>query len=70
MTYDEVIRQARTLSHNERTRLIAELARTLTDYNEPEKKRSVLEFEGFAAEAATDEDSQDYINRIRDEWDQ
>jgi hypothetical protein len=36
---------------------------------EPEKKHSLLEFEGVGAHNPIGMDAQEYINQMRDEWD-
>lgn len=68
MTVAEIMEQAKSLSREERKTLVKLLVDTL-DMPEPEKKHSILEFEGIAAHLADDEDPQDYLRRIRSEWD-
>mgnify|MGYP000885667483 CR=1 FL=1 len=71
MTIQEMIQEARMLSVEERKRLIKALVDIL---NEPEaekpKKRNIKEFAGIAAHLANEEDPQDYVKRVRNEWDQ
>ena len=67
MTVAEIMEQVKALSREERKELMKRLVDTL---DEPEtKKHSIREFAGIAAHLADDEDPQDYVNRIRDEWD-
>ncbi len=67
MTLAEIVAQARTLNLQERKELVKLLVDTLD--SPPQKRRSILEFGGIAAELAGDEDPQDYVRRIRGEWD-
>jgi len=70
MTIQEMIQEARMLSVDERKQLIKALVDIV---NEPEtaapKKRNIMEFLGIAAHLADDEDPQDYVKRLRNEWD-
>jgi hypothetical protein len=71
MTLEAMLEEIRTLSVDERKRLISLIVDTLT---EPEaqpagKKRSILEFEGVGAEIWQGVDTQEYLNRLRREWD-
>ena len=67
MTIADIVQQVKSLSRDERKVLVKQLIHLL---DEPETKtHSILEFEGIAAHLADDEDPQDYINRMRDEWD-
>jgi hypothetical protein len=68
MTLQEVIREVQTLSPDEQKQLLKLLVDIVTE--SPRKKRSILEFEGIAAHLADDEDPQDYVRRIRSEWDE
>ncbi|MBI1282418.1 MAG: hypothetical protein GC179_30105 [Anaerolineaceae bacterium] len=71
MTIQEMIQEARTLSVEERKQLIKALVDIV---NEPEqsekpKKRNIMEFVGIAAHLANEEDPQDYVRRLHNEWD-
>jgi hypothetical protein len=70
MTIQEMIQEARTLSVEERKQLIKALVDII---NEPEaekpKKHNIMEFAGIAAHLADAEDPQDYMKRLRSEWD-
>ncbi|MBZ0306408.1 MAG: hypothetical protein K8I82_10105 [Anaerolineae bacterium] len=67
MTIADIVQQAKYLSHDERKALVKQLIDLL---DEPvTKMHDILEFEGIAAHLADDEDPQDTINRMRDEWD-
>jgi len=67
MTFEDMIHEIPSLSIEQRKALIMAIVDTLAEPTP--KKRSILEFEGIAAHLADDEDPQDYINRIRSEWD-
>ena len=68
MTVLEVLQQAKALSPQERKELVKLLVDTI-DVPVPANTHSILEFEGIAAHLADDEDPQDYVNRLRSEWD-
>jgi hypothetical protein len=71
-TYQDILARLPQLSVEERTRLIRAIADSLLDSGAapPPKKRSILEFEGVGAELWKDVDSDEYLNQLRDEWDQ
>lgn len=70
MLVKEFIQEFRALSIEERKNLLKLLVDSLTDPQEmATKTHSIMEFEGVAAHLADDEDPQDSINRLRDEWD-
>lgn len=69
MSVYEVMRQALDLPIPQRSALIKLLVDSLIEPQLAEKTHSIFEFEGIAAHLADDEDPQDYINRLRDEWD-
>ncbi len=60
MTAAEIVQQARELIKQ----LVDNVIEPATD-----KPHNILEFEGIAAHLADDEDPQDYVNRLRNEWD-
>ncbi len=70
MTIQEMIREARTLSVEERKQLIKALVDIV---NEPEaenpKKRNLLELAGLGADIWEGIDAQEYVNQLRSEWD-
>lgn len=71
MTIQEMIREARTLSVEELKQLIKGLVDIIDEpVVETPKKRNIMEFEGIAAHLADEEDPQDYLKRLRDEWDE
>jgi hypothetical protein len=72
MTIQEMIQVARTLSVEERKQLIKALVDIVNEPEEAEKpkKRNIMEFAGIAAHLADEEDPQDYIKRLRSEWDE
>ena len=69
MTFTTILHQAQSLSREERKALIQQLADGL-NFDSPEKMHSILEFEGIGEHLADEEDPQDYVNRIRSEWDE
>ena len=68
MTLQEMIREARELSTDE----LKQLMKVLIDMMPPAevKQHSILEFEGIAAHLADEEDPQEYMKRLRSEWDE
>jgi hypothetical protein len=69
MTVGQLVAQARTLSREEQVELLKQLVELVAAPTQERKKHSIFEFEGIAAHLADDEDSQDYVNRLRHEWD-
>ena len=73
MTLEEIKQGVLTLSIEQRKQLIAFIVDSLTEREEIEsvpKKRSILEFEGLGAEIWQGIDAQEYLNELRDEWDE
>ena len=69
MTIDELVRQAEALSSEERKELVKRLV-DMFDTSQVTRKRHISEFAGIAAHIADDDDPQEYVNRLRDEWDE
>ncbi len=70
MTFEDIVREARALPVTQRKRLITLIVDSLADEPaEVAKTHNILEFEGIASQLADDEDPQDYVNRLRSEWD-
>lgn len=70
MTIEGILEEVRALSIAERKRLISAIIDTLTEPSEAQqKKRSILEFEGVGAEMWHGVDAQEYVNKLRSEWD-
>ena len=70
LTLEDIVREVRTLPIAERKRLIGLIVDTLTDQSSPlPPTRSILEFEGVGAEIWQGIDTQEYVNKLRDEWD-
>lgn len=67
MSVQDVIQQVRQLPHNEQRALMEWLGALLQE-EDAEKPYRIWDFEGIASHLADDEDPQDYINRLRDEW--
>lgn len=68
MTVQEVLEQAKALSVQERK----ELAKLLIDTLDaaPPPAHSILELRGLGKEIWQGIDAQEYVNQLRDEWDQ
>jgi hypothetical protein len=69
ITLEDIKHEVRALTVEQRKQLIAYIVDSLTEHESNEKTRSILEFEGIAAHLANGEDPQDYVNRLRSEWD-
>jgi hypothetical protein len=64
------LRYIRGLSVAERLRLLEITARDLvTASQQSQSKRSLLELEGLGAEVWKGVDAQEYVNKLRREWD-
>ena len=66
MTLQELVNEIQQLSMDERKTLINILADSI---DEP-KQYSILEFQGIGHQLLNGVDAQDYVNRLRDEWDE
>ena len=69
MSIKEILEQVKELPQEEQRELYEALETILKKNTKKEKKYRIWEFEGIAAHLADDEDPQDYVNRLRDEWD-
>ncbi len=69
MTLEDIKHEVRALTVEQRKQLIVYLVDLLTEHQDEEPPHSILEFEGIAAHLADHEDPQDYVNRLRNEWD-
>jgi hypothetical protein len=67
MTLLEIVQQAQTLSIQERKELVKILVDSL---DAPPKKRRLSELAGLGKEIWSGIDAQDYVNQLRDEWDE
>jgi hypothetical protein len=67
MTFQEIVQEIESLSLQERKMLLSLIADSLT---EGEKEYDLLDFEGVGAHLADATDPQEYINQLRNEWDQ
>ncbi len=64
-------RQIKDLPATERLQLLSLIAADLADVAaELSPKRSILELEGLGAELWQGVDAQEYVNSLREEWDQ
>ncbi len=73
MTLEEIKLTVRDLSVEQHKQLIAFIVDLLAERKESEpttKKRSILEFEGVGAEIWQGIDAQEYLDELRDEWDE
>jgi replicative DNA helicase len=74
LTVTEIMEQAKRLNQQEQKELIKLLidALTVTDVSQSEthKKPRLSDLRGLGAEIWQDIDAQDYVNGMRDEWDQ
>ena len=64
-------RHIKPLSNAERLRLMAIIAQELAKVEMPKvpRERSLLELEGLGAEIWEGIDAQEYVNKLREEWD-
>ena len=71
MSLQEMIQEAKTLSIDDRKRLMKALVDLLTELPQetPKKKRNLLELAGLGAEIWEGIDAQEYVNQLRSEWD-
>ena len=69
MTIQEMLQEIPSLTIAERKQLIHALVDSLV---EPlvKKQRDILEFAGIGAELYDGTDAQEYVNKIRSEWDE
>lgn len=70
MTYVELVREVKKLSPQERRALLDVLEREVKNDASTAKPRSLLDYYGVAAHLADGTDPQEYVNRLRDEWDE
>ncbi len=75
MTFQAVFQEAKALSLQERQELIKLLVDTLTVETPTEptfssRPRNLMELAGLGAEIWEGIDAQDYVNQLRNEWDQ
>jgi hypothetical protein len=66
MTLEAIVREIRALPLEERKRLISVIVDSLTEAEQPDRKRSLKELRGLGKEIWEGIDAQDYINRERD----
>lgn len=70
MTLDAMMVVIRAMPVEERKRLISLIVDTLTEAETPAPRtQSILDFEGAGAELWAGVDAQEYVNKLRDEWD-
>jgi hypothetical protein len=66
MTFQVLLNEINQLSIDERKVLM----NILSDSIDEPKRHSILEFEGIAQGLLNGADAQDYVNGLRDEWDE
>ena len=69
MTFEQITTEIRHMSVQERKRLISVIVDTLTE-DKPARTRSILEFEGIGERLSDGTDAQEYVDRLRSEWDE
>lgn len=76
MTYDDILREVRALPSNLRQQLLIEAAIDDDTFDDllvpqlpPSQRRKLMEFAGVGAHLYDGMDAQDYVNQMRDEWD-
>ncbi len=68
LSLTQIADEIRSLSVEERKQLIALIVDSLTE-PQPDEEHSILELEGLGAEIWQGIDAQEYVNRLRSEWD-
>ncbi len=68
MLFDQIVREIAYLSVDERKTLITLLIDSLTVTAPAGARHNLLDYEGVGAHLR-DQDAQDYVNRLRSEWD-
>ena len=66
MQVQDIIERIHRLSPGERVQVMHALADTFAKDN---NRHSLTELRGLGADIWTDVDAQDYVNKLRDEWD-
>jgi hypothetical protein len=67
MSYDEVLEQVLALPDEDRIQLLHELIDT---FAEKLKTHNITELDGIGAHLYDGTDAQEYVNEMRNEWDQ
>ena len=67
MTVVEILQQVKSLSYDERKELMKHLIDTLE--SPPRKTRHLSELRGLGKEIWQGIDAQEYVDQLRDEWD-
>jgi hypothetical protein len=66
----EIYREALDLSPRDREMLIVALKHSLEDEGHPTTAHSITELRGLGKEVWHGIDGQEYVNKLRDEWDE
>jgi hypothetical protein len=69
MTFEDLAREVRALSVEQRKQLIALIVDSLTSRESEEQVQSILSFEGIGERLRDKTDPQEAISRLREEWD-
>ena len=68
-TAEEIYQQyIKLLPNGEKLRLIAKVSNDLAENESEKPKRSIMELHGLGAEIWDGIDAQEYVNKLRDEW--
>ena len=70
VTVAEILEQAKAFSAQERKELVKLLVDSLVVADTPPHQRSILELRRLGKEIWEGIDAQEYVNQLRDEWDQ
>jgi hypothetical protein len=70
MMLEQIVQEIRGLSIDQRKALIMVIVDTLAEPELTSEKHSLLELEGLGKELWEGIDAQDYVNQLRNEWDQ
>jgi hypothetical protein len=68
ITYEQILRNAESLSRAEQLQLISELADYLRAEALPETRTSILDFQGLGKEIWRGIDAQEYVDSERASW--
>jgi len=66
--YQDALKRARRLTHNDQLRLLEELAGILRQGEATQRRRSILELQGLGKEVWRGVDPRGHVDRERDSW--
>jgi hypothetical protein len=70
MTLEQIAREARALPVEQRKQLISLIVDSLTEPDADQQEHSILEIEGIGAGLWQGVNAQEYVDRLRSEWDE